>query len=89
MIKKIPIKGISRDPSSQISADGYTAESLNVQLDMGEVAPAVAPKPVTDASGNRISVDGDIIYIHKGIGYENLIIRNGSRLDFLPLSSNK
>ena len=40
-IKRIPIKGISRDPSGQISAEGMCAESLNVQLDMGEVAPMI------------------------------------------------
>lgn len=80
MIKKIPIKGISRDPSGQISADGFCAESLNVQLDMGEVAPAIKPKTMKDAGGNDISVDGDILYIHKGIGYENLIYRNGGSL---------
>ena len=80
MIKKIPIKGISRDPSGEISSDGFCAESLNVQLDMGEVAPAIKPKRVTDAAGNEISVDGDILFIHKGIGYENLIYRLGGSL---------
>ena len=80
MIKKIPIKGISRDPSGQISSDGFCAESLNVQLDMGEVAPAIKPRRVKDAAGNEISVDGDILFIHKGIGYENLIYRNGDSL---------
>lgn len=80
MIKKIPIKGISRDPSGQISSDGFCAESLNVQLDMGEVAPAIKPRRVKDAAGNEISVDGDILFIHKGIGYENLIYRDSGCL---------
>lgn len=80
MIKKIPIKGISRDPSGEISSDGFCAESLNVQLDMGEVAPAIKPRPVKDAGGNELSVDGDILYIHKGVGYENLIYRQGRSL---------
>ena len=83
MIKKIPIKGISRDPSGQIAADGFCAESLNVQLDMGEVAPAIRPEPVTDASGNEIHVDGDILFIHKGIGYENLIYRTTASLSYI------
>lgn len=82
MIKRIPIKGISRDPSSQISADGMCAESLNVQLDMGEVAPAIRPKSVTDASGNVVSVEGEILFIHKGNGYENLIYRDGASLHY-------
>ncbi len=81
MIKKIPIKGISRDPSGQVSADGMCAESLNVQLDMGEVAPMMAPKPVTEY-GDDLSVEGDILYIHKGVGlgYENLICLSGLNL---------
>ena len=82
MIKKIPIKGISRDPSGQISAEGFCAESLNIQLDMGEVAPAILPKAVTDAAGNPVSVQGDVLFIHKGINYENLVYRDGSNIHF-------
>lgn len=79
-IKRIPIKGISRDPSGQISAEGMCAESLNVQLDMGEIAPMMAPKPVVEFGD--LSVDGDILYIHKGVGlgYENLICLAGTNL---------
>lgn len=82
MIKRIPIKGISRDPSGQLSADGMCAESLNVQLDMGEVAPAIRPKSITDASGSIVSVEGEILFIHKGNGYENLIYRDGDNLHY-------
>ena len=63
--------------------DGFCAESLNVQLDMGEVAPAVRPKAVTDASGNPVNVDGDILYIHKGVGYENLLYRSGNTISYV------
>ena len=80
MIKKIPIKGISRDPSGQVSSDGFCAESLNVQLDMGEVAPAMKPRKVKDAGGNPVSVGGEILYIHKGIGYENLLYKDGRNI---------
>ena len=85
MIKKIPIKGITRGPSGEISSDGFCAESLNVQLDKGEVAPAIKPRQVTDSAGNEISVDGDILYIHKGIGYENLIVRDGTVLKYISV----
>lgn len=85
MIKKIPIKGISRDPSAQISSDGFCAESLNVQLDMGEVAPAIKPMQVKDSDGDSIVTEGDILYIHKGVGYENLIIRSGRQLKYVSL----
>lgn len=85
MIKKIPIKGISRDPSGQISADGFCAESLNVQLDMGEVAPVIKPMQVKDSDGDSVVTEGDILYIHKGIGYENLIIRSGRQLKYVSL----
>lgn len=81
MIKRIPIKGISRDPSGQIAADGFTADSFNVQLDMGELAPAIEPQEaasrfekVTGGSVNyNDRVKGTLLYIHKGEGYENLI----------------
>jgi len=85
MIKKIPIKGISRDPSGQVTADGFCAESLNVQLDMGEVAPVIKPKSALDSQGNVIESSGDILYIHKGNGYENLIIRDGRSLRYVAL----
>jgi hypothetical protein len=85
MIKKIPIKGISRDPSGQIAADGYCADSLNVQLDMGEMAPVIKPVSALDSEGGRIEASGDILYIHKGIGYENLIVRDGRTLGYIAL----
>ena len=81
MIKRIPIKGISRDPSGQIAADGMCADSLNVQLDMGELAPAIAPKEANArferAVGGTVAandqITGEPRYIHKGDGYENLL----------------
>lgn len=82
MIKKIPIKGISRDPSAQTALDGACAESLNVQMDMGEVAPAMRPNPVKDSSGNAISVEGEVLFLHKGTGYENLLYRDGRNVLF-------
>ena len=87
MIKKIPIKGISRNPSGQISADGFCAESLNVQLDMGEVAPVLKPTPVNGADGNPLSIDGDILFIHKGNGYENVIYRDDDELNYVATIS--
>ena len=85
MIRKTPIKGISRDPSGEISADGMCAESLNVQLDMGEVAPMIKPKNVLDANGNPVNAAGDILYIHKGIGFKNVIVRNGKTISFISM----
>ena len=58
MIKRIPIKGISRDPSGQIAADGMCADSLNVQLDMGELAPAISPK---DANSRFEKLTGSVV----------------------------
>lgn len=82
MIKRIPIKGISRDPSGQMAADGFCAESLNVQMETGETAPAVRPKAVTDASGNPVNIDGEILFIHKGVGYENLLYHAGNAVSY-------
>lgn len=85
MIKKIPIKGISRSPSGEVSSEGTCAESINVQMDMGEVAPVVKPQPVKGPDGEDISVDGDILFLHKGGNYENLIFRTGNDLRYIRI----
>ena len=85
MIKKVPIRGISRDPSGEISSDGMCAEALNVQLDMGEAAPMIKPQNMLDADGNPVNAAGDLLYIHKGIGYKNLIVRNGKNISYISL----
>lgn len=82
MIKKIQLRGISRTPSDRLTSDGGCAESLNVQLQAGEIAPMAKPVKAKDGNGNEINVSGDILYIHKGIGYENLIYQSGSELRY-------
>lgn len=83
MIKKLQLRGISRTPSDRMTSDGGCAESLNVQLHAGEIAPMPKPEMMNDPAGNKISVDGDILFIHKGIGYEHLISREGQSLTFV------
>lgn len=85
MIKKIQLRGISRTPSDRLTSDGGCAESLNVQLHAGEIAPMAKPKRATDRDGNEIIVDGDILFIHKGIGYENVIYRLGEELRYTAI----
>lgn len=85
MIKRIPIKGISRDPSGQIAADGFCVDSVNVQLDMGEVAPMIRPRRITDSLGSPVEVNGDILYIHKGSNYENLLFRYDNGIWFTAI----
>ncbi len=81
MIKKLQLRGISRTPSDRMTSDGGCAESLNVQLHAGEIAPMPKPEDATSRF-ERITdgvveyddkVRGEILYIHKGNGYENLI----------------
>lgn len=63
------------DPSGQVSSDGSCSESLNVELDHGEIAPLINPRPANADYGlNNIDADSHILYIHKGNGYENLIV---------------
>lgn len=85
MIKKIQLRGISRTPSDRLTSDGGCAESLNVQLQAGEIAPMAKPYKAKDSEGQEINANGDILYIHKGIGYENLIIRSGRQLKYVSL----
>lgn len=60
MIKQIKLRGISRTPSDKTTADGGCVESLNVQVDDDEIAPALSPKRVLPQGlGYRV------IYLHK------------------------
>ena len=54
-------------------------------MDMGEVAPVVKPQPVKGPDGEDISVDGDILFLHKGGNYENLIFRTGNDLRYIRI----
>ena len=74
MIKKIQLRGISRTPSDRMSADGGCADSINVHIDQQEVAPAWMPKDVTEDELSHTIVDGEILYIHKNISYNNYIV---------------
>ena len=61
MIKQIKLRGISRTPSDKTTADGGCAESLNVQIDNDEIAPAAFPKEVEELSPS----DEEFIFVHK------------------------
>lgn len=84
MIKRIQLRGISRSPSDRHNADGGCAESLNVQLEQDEVAPAVMPEEVDEIAGKALNGD-EVVYIHKRPNFTNIIyfhydIDNGSEL---------
>lgn len=72
-IKQIQLRGISRAPSDRATADGGSAESLNVHLDQQELAPTLPASLAID-----ITEAGHYLYIHKGSGYENIIYQNGA-----------
>lgn len=65
-VKKIQLRGISRSPSDRMTADGGIAESLNVQLEEQESAPALPPVPLEDMVENLPSLPNYMpVYIHK------------------------
>lgn len=82
MRKRIQLRGISRTPSDRMTADGGCSESLNVQLEDNEIAPALAPEDITSRYGESAAagLSGPALFIHKGRGYDNLV--------FLDLTSN-
>lgn len=69
MIKQLQLRGISRTPSDRATADGGCAESLNVQLEENEIAPAPIPQDVSeDIYGTNLETPANIYpihYIHK------------------------
>ena len=71
-IKRIQLRGISRRPSDRMNADGGCAESLNVHLEEGELAPTLAPKVMTGLCDLGDEPD-KYIFIHKWGSYEHTI----------------
>ena len=55
-----------------MTADGGLAESLNVHLDENEQAPTLPPEDITELYF-RTTYRGPALFIHKGLGYDNLI----------------
>lgn len=83
MIEKIQFGGITRRPSDLSSREGACEESLNVTLDVNEIAPVIEPEDKTAALvGNTTAVSTNItdryIYIHKTGAYQNYIALNES-----------
>lgn len=76
MIKRIQLRGISRDPSDRMNADGGCAESLNVQLNNDELEPTPVPIVVNTALG--IPATLKVLYIHKGNTHTNYVGTIGS-----------
>lgn len=77
MITQIQLRGISRDPSDRMNSDGGCAESLNVQLNNGELSPTPSPDETTYAG---LPTTLKVLYLHKTNSYTNYIGRIGSAL---------
>lgn len=87
---RIQLRGISRTPSDRMTEDGGCAESLNVQLDNTEVAPAFYPDDVTFDRGLPVELEADKIFIHKTANYENyIVVQNDKVVAYAPKSENK
>lgn len=72
-VKRIQLRGISRNPSDRMTADGGVAESINVRTTEQECALAREPKDITsltfgDATGGR-----RIVFLHKTNTYLNYL----------------
>lgn len=103
-VKHIQLRGISRTPSDRMTEDGGCAESLNVQLDTSEIAPALAPEDVSTKLNLPPGLQAEKLFVHKTASYENIIfaeyfynrtnlnigvISNGKRKIFLTLDDNE
>lgn len=84
MIKQIQLRGISRNPSDRMTADGGCAESLNVFLDNDETAPALKPVVVNSMTDDRgVAMfpypdwghGWEAVFIHKTPSFERAIIK--------------
>lgn len=76
-IERIQLRGISRSPSDRMVNDGGCDESLNVQLDHGELTPMPKPEDITDRVFGELADDPAklcVLFIHKGTYYNNYII---------------
>lgn len=82
-IKKIQLRGISRNPSDRMTEDGGVAESLNVYIDNDELAPINASKPANESIGLPEDSIYEPVYIHKTSQYEHLIALYNSSLYFI------
>lgn len=82
MIKKIQLRGISREPSDRMNSDGGVAESINTYINDGESVPMLPPKDVTEELGlpsQEEEQDGQwimrsrAVYIHRVGTKDNFI----------------
>ena len=82
-IKRIQLRGISRRPSDRMNADGGCAESLNVHLEEGELAPTQAPQNVTASYCDTGDEPDKFIFIHKWGSYEHMIGIDGQAVEYM------
>lgn len=82
MIKKIQLRGISREPSDRMNSDGGVAESINTYINDGESVPMLPPKDVTEELGLPSQEDEVVgqwimrsraVYIHRVGTKDNFI----------------
>ena len=92
-VKHIQLRGISRTPSDRMTEDGGCAESLNVQLDTSEIAPALAPEDVSTKLNLPPDLQAEKLFVHKTANYENIIFAeysdNSTNLNIGVISNGK
>lgn len=83
--KRLQLRGISRTPSDRMTDDGGCSESLNVQLDSTEIAPAFVPEDVTTELGLPADLQAERIFVHKTANYENyIVVQKGKVVAYTP-----
>ena len=80
MIKRLQLRGISRNPSDRYTEDGGCAESLNVFLDNNETAPTLKPTVVNSNASGMFPAptwgnNWEAVFIHKTPTQEHAIIK--------------
>ena len=102
MIKQVLLRGISRNPSDRMTADGGCEESMNVYVDNKEVAPVTAPKDVTgdyyDQGGSQVLsqrpyyIHGENLILLQLYGSGNIdmyVVRNKQQVQSLTLENGQ
>lgn len=70
-VNNINYKGIAHTPSLVSDNDGVAAECINLAPDNGDLKPM--PLPVKMSNTYQVEDDSKIIFVHKGVGYDNFV----------------
>lgn len=70
-VNHINYKGIAHTPSLVSDNDGVASECVNLAPDNGDLKPM--PLPVKMSNTYQVDDDSKIVFVHKGVGYDNFM----------------